>query len=120
MSALAERLLAAVERFEALATLREKATVAGTPARVRGASGSVASLLVAALARTPGLAVAVIAPDIERAEAWRDDLAFLLGDDRVVYLPPLDVVAWSAQTATAPVRDDRLHALLRLGDPDPP
>ncbi len=132
-SALAERLLDAAERFEAVAVLRERlgaasqatlttqaAAAASRTARIRGASGSSASLLVAALARTPGFAAAVVAPDIERAEAWRDDLAFLLGDDRVVYLPPLDVVPWSTQTPTAPVRDDRLHALLRLGDPDPP
>ena len=120
--ALAERLLASAENLPAVVVLRERlaASPSAAPVRVRGASGSSAALLLAALAKTPGRAAAVIVPDIERAEAWRDDLAFLLGDDRVVYLPPLDVVPWSAQTATAPVRDDRLHALLRLGDSDPP
>jgi transcription-repair coupling factor (superfamily II helicase) len=62
----------------------------------------------------------VLAPDLDRAQAWREDLEFLLGPERVVYLPPHDVVPWSAQVATGPVRDDRLEALLRLGDPDPP
>jgi transcription-repair coupling factor (superfamily II helicase) len=129
--ALAGRLLDAAARLPAFASLRERldaagqsiARAAGQPAaaaRARGAAGSSASLLLAALARTPGFAAAVVAPDIERAEAWRDDLTFFLGEDRVVYLPPLDVVPWSTQAATAPVRDDRLHALLRLGDPDPP
>jgi hypothetical protein len=60
--------------------------------------------------------MAVIAPDIDRAEAWRDDLEFLLGEERVVYLPPLDVVPFSHQLATAPVRDDRLQAIIRLRD----
>jgi transcription-repair coupling factor (superfamily II helicase) len=38
----------------------------------------------------------------------------------VVYLPPPDVVPWTAQVATGPVRDDRLEALHRLGDARPP
>src|SRR5262249_13612851 len=75
---------------------------------------------LAALARSAGRPFAVIAPDLDRAEAWRDDLEFLLGPDRVVYLPPHDVVPWSSQVATGPVRDDRITAMLRLGDPDPP
>jgi transcription-repair coupling factor (superfamily II helicase) len=88
--------------------------------RVKGASGSSGALLLAVLAREARRPLAVIAPDLDRAEAWRDDLTFLLGEGRVVYLPPIDVVAWSAQSATGPVRDDRLEALLRFGDPDPP
>jgi len=111
----AEKGKAAADHAKAAADQDKQAAI-----RVRGASGSSAALLFAILASDPGRPAAVIAPDIERAEAWRDDLTFLLGEDRVVYVPPLDVVPWSAQFATAPVRDDRLHALLRLGDPDPP
>ncbi|HXF58986.1 MAG TPA: transcription-repair coupling factor, partial [Candidatus Saccharimonadales bacterium] len=87
---------------------------------VRGIAGSAGALFLAALARSRSRPFAVIAPDIDRAEAWRDDLEFLLGPDRVVYLPPHDVVPWSSQVATGPVRDDRITAMLRLGDPDPP
>jgi transcription-repair coupling factor (superfamily II helicase) len=126
-SSLAARLLDAGAGLPAIAEIRgrlapEQGKVPHETAaiRVRGASGSSAALLFSILASDPGRPAAVIAPDIERAEAWRDDLTFLLGQDRVVYIPPLDVVPWSAQSATAPVRDDRLHALLRLGDPDPP
>lgn len=125
---LAARLLAAAKTHPALASLRERVgsgAAAATPARaestrIRGASGSSGALLLAALAEETRRPLAVIAPDLQRAEAWRDDLAFLLGDERVVYVPPLDVVAWSNQHATAPVRDDRLHAICRLGDPDAP
>jgi len=126
-SPLAARLLAAAKTHPALASLRALvgSGAAGPStrtldARIRGASGSSGALLLAALAEETRRPLAVIAPDLQRAEAWRDDLAFFLGEDRVVYVPPLDVVAWSNQHATAPVRDDRLHAICRLGDPDSP
>ena len=127
---LASRLLSIAASHPAIESLRQHLAGPGPAeaspsgkrgiARIRGASGSSGAVLLAALsegARTP---LAVIAPDLERAEAWRDDLGFLLGEDRVVYVPPLDVVPWSTQAATTPVRDDRLDALCRLGDPDPP
>jgi len=122
----AARLLAAARTHPALASLRERvaSTAAGAgsseSSRIRGASGSSGALLLAALAQETQRPLAVIAPDLQRAEAWRDDLAFFLGEDRVVYVPPLDVVPWTNQHATAPVRDDRLHAICRLGDPEPP
>jgi transcription-repair coupling factor (superfamily II helicase) len=126
-SPLAARLLAAARTHPALASLRERLRSAaaapgrgGESARIRGASGSSGALLLAALAKETERPLAVIVPDRERAEAWHDDLAFFLGDDRVVHVPPLDVVPWSNQHATAPVRDDRLHAICRLGDPQPP
>ena len=124
MSGLAGRLLEAAGRHPAARQLIERIgrTDAVTPAlaRIRGATGSSGALFLAHIAHVTNRAFAVVAPDIERAEAWRDDLAFLLGEDRVVYLPPLDVVSWSGQTATGPIRDDRIQALIRLGDPEPP
>ncbi len=129
-SVLASRLLDAASEHPAMAALGGRLGEAGRAgggagralraARVRGAAGSSGPLLFARLARDAARPLAVIVPDLDRAEAWRDDLSFLLGEGRVVYIPPLDVVPWSAQSATAPVRDDRLHALLRLGDPEPP
>ena len=122
---LARRLVEVAARHPALAALASPLgapSASGRPARlrIRGASGSSGALVLAALLEETPRPMAVIAPDIDRAEAWRDDLEFLLGEDRVVYLPPLDVVAWSHQLATAPVRDDRLQAIVRLGDPQPP
>ena len=119
---LARRLVEAAARHPALPALGASLAAAtrAPHVRVRGAAGSSGALALAALLEQTGRPIAVIAPDIDRAEAWRDDLSFLLGEDRVVYLPPLDVVPWSNQLATAPVRDDRLHAIIRLGDPDPP
>ena len=122
---LARRLVEVAARHPALAALASPLvapSASGRPAhlRIRGASGSSGALVLAALLEGNPRPMAVIAPDIDRAEAWRDDLEFLLGEDRVVYLPPLDVVAWSHQLATAPVRDDRLQAIVRLGDPHPP
>jgi len=132
---LAEQLLRGAERhpgFEALKARVEDAGAApgggsrsgpaagGAPVPIRGVAGSAGALFLAALARSVKRPFAVIAPDLDRAEAWRDDLEFLLGPDRVVYLPPHDVVPWSSQVATGPVRDDRVTAMLRLGDPDPP
>jgi transcription-repair coupling factor (superfamily II helicase) len=122
-ASLASRLLDAGADHPALEALRAKLgapRAAASAARVKGASGSAGALLLAALARDTARPFAVITPDLDRAEAWRDDLTFLLGADRVVYLPPLDVVPWSAQFPSGPVRDDRLDALLRLGDPEPP
>ncbi len=118
---LAEQLLRGAERHPAFDALRS-GVAAAPPAAipVRGIAGSAGALLLAALARSVARPFAVVAPDLDRAEAWRDDLEFLLGPDRVAYLPPHDVVPWSAQVATGPVRDDRITALLRLGDPDPP
>jgi transcription-repair coupling factor (superfamily II helicase) len=119
---LAEQLLRGVERHPGYDALRVRvASEDGHgPIPVRGIAGSAGALLLAGLARSVSRPFAVIAPDIDRAEAWRDDLEFLLGPDRVVSLPPHDVVPWSAQVATGPVRDDRITAMLRLGDPDPP
>ena len=132
---LAEQLLRGAERhpgFEGLKARVEDAGAApgggsrsgpaagGAPVPIRGVAGSAGALFLAALARSVKRPFAVIAPDLDRAEAWRDDLEFLLGPDRVVYLPPHDVVPWSSQVATGPVRDDRVTAMLRLGDPDPP
>ncbi len=128
---LAEQILRGAERHPGFEALRDRVGPAPGPAAapgsatassipVRGIAGSVGALLLAALARSVQRPFAVIAPDLDRAEAWRDDLEFLLGPDRVVYLPPHDVVPWTAQVATGPVRDDRITALLRLGDPDPP
>jgi len=121
---LAEQLLRGAERHPGFETLRARVAPEGGPVSgpipLRGIVGSSGALLLAGLARTVSRPFAVIAPDIDRAEAWRDDLEFLLGADRVVSLPPHDVVPWSAQVATGPVRDDRITAMLRLGDPDPP
>ena len=121
---LAEQLLRGAERhpeFEALRDrIREGPGTRTGPIPVRGIAGSAGALFLAGLKRSIQRPLAVIAPDLDRAEAWRDDLEFLLGPDRAVYLPPHDVVPWSAQVATGPIRDDRITALLRLGDPDPP
>jgi transcription-repair coupling factor (superfamily II helicase) len=84
--------------------------------RVRGMAGSLSAILTTLLAKEAGVPVAILTPDLDRAESWRDDLAAFLGPDRVVYLPPLDVVPWSHQTPTAPVRDERLDGLTRLAD----
>lgn len=119
---LAEQILRGAERHPGFDALRDRvAAAASAPSiPVRGIAGSAGALLLAALARSVQRPFAVIAPDLDRAEAWRDDLEFLLGPERVVFLPPHDVVPWTAQVATGPVRDDRITALLRLGDPDPP
>jgi len=119
---LAEQLLNAAERHPEFSSLQNRVEGASPrePIPVRGLAGSAGALFVALLARRTGRPFAVIAPDLDRAEAWRDDLEFLLGADRVVYLPPHDVVPWSTQTPTGPVRDDRVTAIVRLGDPDPP
>jgi transcription-repair coupling factor (superfamily II helicase) len=118
VSALADRIGASL----GAAGVASRPVEPGAPAAVRlhGAAGSAGALVAALLADRVGAPLAILAPDLDRAESWRDDLAFLLGSDRVVFLPPLDMVPWSAQAATLPVREDRLTALLRLGDPDPP
>ncbi|MBI4364858.1 MAG: transcription-repair coupling factor, partial [Candidatus Latescibacteria bacterium] len=123
IGSLAEQLLRATERHPALSAVEARLAEpdlrrGATP--LRGVAGSVGALFVALLARSTGRHFAVVAPDLDRAYAWRDDLDFLMGPDRVVFLPPHDVVPWSAQVATGPVRDDRITAMLRLGDPDPP
>ncbi len=122
---LADRLLAAGARHPALPGLKAALAAArgaeAAAAPLRGVAGSAGALALALLARDEGAApLAVVVPDLDRALAWREDLEFLLGPDRVVYLPPHDVVPWSTQVPTGPVRDDRLEALLRLGDPDAP
>ncbi|HEY3156513.1 MAG TPA: transcription-repair coupling factor [Candidatus Eisenbacteria bacterium] len=117
---LADQLLAAAERHPGFDELRSRIEGGAVAVPVRGIAGSAGALLLAGLARSVRRPFAVIAPDLDRAEAWRDDLEFLLGRDRVVSLPPHDVVPWSYQVATGPVRDDRITAMLRLGDPDPP
>jgi transcription-repair coupling factor (superfamily II helicase) len=122
--ALAERLLEAAERHPGIAELREavvRPRAGGAPpARVRGVAGSAGALALASIARSSGARFVVIAPDLDRAEAWRDDLQFLLGEDGVVYVPPHDVVPWSTQAPSAPVEEERIDALLRLGDVDAP
>jgi transcription-repair coupling factor (superfamily II helicase) len=127
---IAPRLLDAVASHPAtgrlVARAREEAVRhpgdgAARPAiRVRGSAGSLSAILASHLAREGGIPLAIVAPDLDRAEAWRDDLAAFLGPNGVVYLPPLDVVPWSHQTPTPPVRDERLDGLARLGDPAPP
>jgi len=129
-TSLAEQLLRGAERHPGYEALRGRLldAAAGTRAAatrpgatpVRGIAGSAGALFLAALARSMPRPFAVIVPDLDRAEAWRDDLEFLLGEGRVAYLPPQDVVPWSAQVATGPVRDDRVTAMVRLGRPDPP
>jgi len=121
---LAERLLEAGGRHPALEPLRDAIAAAhADPARavsLQGASGSAGALALGCLLSDGAAPFAVVAPDLDRAHSWRDDLEFLLGAERVVFLPPPDVVPWTSQVATGPVRDDRLEALLRLGEPDPP
>jgi transcription-repair coupling factor (superfamily II helicase) len=117
---LADQLLAAAERHPGFDELRSRTEGDAVAVPVRGIAGSAGALLLAGLARSVRRPFAVIAPDLDRAEAWRDDLEFLLGRDRVVSLPPHDVVPWSSQVATGPVRDDRITAMLRLSDPEPP
>jgi transcription-repair coupling factor (superfamily II helicase) len=118
---LAEQLLRGAERHAAFEALKARVEAGGGAAiPIRGVAGSAGALFLAALARSVKRPFAVIAPDLDRAESWRDDLEFLLGPDRVVSLPPHDVVPWTSQVATGPVRDDRVTAMLRLGDPDPP
>ena len=117
---LASRLLDAGAAHPAVSALADRLAASGAAARLRGAAGSAGALVAALLLGRLKAPLAVIAPDLDRAEAWRDDLSFLLGADRVVFLPPLDTVPWSAQGATLPVREDRLTALLRIGDADPP
>ncbi len=122
------RLLETVATHPATAALVERAraeskAAPGVPraaVRVRGMAGSLSAILTTLLAREAGVPVAVVTPDLDRAESWRDDLASFLGPDRVVYLPPLDVVPWSHQTPTAPVRDERLDGLTRLADAPSP
>ena len=118
---LADRLAAQATAATAAAAPASRAPAAAlAPARLRGAAGSAGALVAALLAARLKSPLAIVAPDLDRAEAWRDDLSFLLGAERVVFLPPLDTVPWSAQGATLPVREDRLTALLRMGDADPP
>jgi len=127
---LASRLLQAVVSHPATGDLMararaEAATDRGErgdrPAiRVRGSAGSLNAILAAVLAGQGTVPMAVVAPDLDRAEAWRDDLAAFLGPNGVVYLPPLDVVPWSHQTPTSPVRDERLDGLARLAGAAPP
>jgi transcription-repair coupling factor (superfamily II helicase) len=117
---LAEQLLRAAERHPAFDALSTRIDDPAAAIPIRGVAGSAGAVFLAALARGTQRPFAVIAPDIDRAEAWRDDLGFLLGEDRAVYLPPHDVVPWSSQVATGPVLDDRMTAMLRLGDPNPP
>ena len=117
---LVEQLLRGAERHPGYEALRARLAEDAKVIPVRGIAGSAGALFLAALAGAAAQPFAVIAPDLDRAEAWRDDLEFLLGEGRVVYLPPHDVVPWSNQVATGPVRDDRITAMLRLGAPDPP
>src|SRR5262245_47061442 len=138
ISPVASRLLEAGATHPAIRDLGARLTAApeGASVRLRGVAGSAGALVAALLgdgsasgadgaggaggAGGANRPLAIIAPDLDRAEAWRDDLSFFLGPDRVVFIPPQDTVPWSSQTATAPVREDRLHAFLRLGDPHPP
>jgi transcription-repair coupling factor (superfamily II helicase) len=117
-----EQILDSGERHPGIGELEGRLATAapGTAVRLRGTAGSAGALTAAILARRSGRPLAIIAPDLDRAESWRDDLAFLLGPDRVVLIPAPDTVPWSAQVPTLPVREERLHAFLRLGDPDPP
>ncbi len=120
-TSLADQLLRAAGRHPGFESLRDRVAAAdAAPIPIRGIAGSAGALFLAGLARSLQRPFAVIAPDLDRAEAWRDDLEFLLGEGTVVYLPPHDVVPWSSQVATGPVRDDRMTAMLRLGDPNPP
>src|SRR5205814_6938057 len=110
-NSLAEQLLRGAERhaaFEALKGRVEEPGGGSSAIPIRGVAGSAGALFLAALARSVKRPFVVIAPDLDRAEAWRDDLEFLLGPDRVVSLPPHDVVPWTSQVATGPVRDDRV------------
>jgi len=126
-SGVASRILQAVETHAATGELLARARAAArgeggtrTAIRVRGSAGSLNAILTSILARRGTIPMAVVAPDLDRAEAWRDDLAAFLGPNGVVYLPPLDVVPWSHQTPTPPVRDERLDGLVRLADAAPP
>ena len=118
---IAARILEIGEGHPALRELADRLAAGPADAAVplRGVAGSSGALAAAVLALR-GAPLAIIAPDLDRAEAWHDDLAFFLGPDRVVIIPPHDTVPWSTQVATAPVREDRLDAFLRLGDPNPP
>ncbi|MGE5174932.1 MAG: transcription-repair coupling factor [Hyphomicrobiales bacterium] len=119
---LAARLLDAGAEHPAVRRLADRAAAAKPGARLhlRGAAGSAGALVAAILADRVGAPLAIVAPDLDRAEAWRDDLSFLLGSDRVAWIPPHDTVSWSAQVSTLPVREDRLAALVALGDARPP
>src|SRR5512138_3184487 len=91
-SPVAARLLEAGETHPRVRELAEKLdqAAAGASIRLRGVAGSSGALVASLLARRPGTRLAVIAPDLDRAEGWHDDLCFFLGPDRVVYIPPHD------------------------------
>ncbi|HEX7077150.1 MAG TPA: transcription-repair coupling factor [Candidatus Eisenbacteria bacterium] len=116
-ASLAARLLEAGAEHPAARRLAERVAAAspGECVRLRGAAGSSGALMAALLSGRLDGPFAVVAPDLDRAEAWRDDLSFFLGAERVVFVPPHDTVPWSAQVSTLPVREDRLAALLALG-----
>jgi transcription-repair coupling factor (superfamily II helicase) len=86
-----------------------------SPARcsVSGAPGSLPHLLAAYLYSRLGKTVLVLCPDLQQAEAARDDIEFFLGSDSVLFFPEEDhsltVHSWPSS-----LRNSRITCLARL------
>jgi transcription-repair coupling factor len=86
---------------------------------VTGLAGATRALYAAALCGELRAPVLVVAADVEEAEAFRDDLSFLLEPDSPVYFPPRDVPPFSDRPTHALVESQRIEALATLATGTP-
>ncbi len=94
-------------------TEAEARTKAPSRCSVSGAPGSLPYLLAAYLYSRLGKTVLVLCPDLQQAEAARDDIEFFLGSDSVLFFPEEDhsltVHSWPSS-----LRNSRITCLSRL------
>ena len=86
---------------------------------VHGLPASLGAFLLTAAQRELGRSILVLAADENRAEAWRDDLTAIAGEEVVRYFPMWDVDLYDGRSPDVEVSALRVEAAARLADGAP-
>lgn len=97
----------------------ERLTSGSRDTLVHGLPSTLGAFLLTAVQRQLDRQIVVVAADENRAEAWRDDLTAIAGDDVVHYFPAWDVGLYDGRSPDADVSGLRIEATARLASAEP-
>ena len=108
------RIVDRIGRSPAIEGLLAAARTQAGPLRLGGLAGASAAIIISLIYRETGATVAVVCPD--QAEALRDDLESLLGQEEVFHLPDWEVLPYDDVSPHEAIVGTRLRTLAQLAD----